>query len=183
VPVGGLTPYPSEAEGQPDWAAQVVITPVSLLTLGVAGNTSVADKYDAAHATLGVAPKGGLYGKGMLNSDPMAMLASGNPAKVGVGFRSLGAAAKVLTTLSTARALYECRDQDAVRLSNELFHQWAIALLKPDVLSSEAKLAEEFGKLCLAKCGPDAASSLAAIHKQLADLEVGLGFGPSDRQQ
>jgi hypothetical protein len=127
VPVGGLTPYPSEAQGQPDWAAQVVITPVSLLTLGgtagTGGNGSVAARYDAAHAALGVDPKGGLYGRGMMNSDPMAMLASGNPAKVGVGFRAIAAAAKVLTTLATARALYECREQDAARLSNELFFE------------------------------------------------------------
>lgn len=56
---------------------QVVITPVSLLTLGGDPGTSASAQHDAAHQALGVEPGGGTYGAGMVNSDPLIMLASG----------------------------------------------------------------------------------------------------------
>jgi hypothetical protein len=123
VPVAGLTPYPADVKGQPDWSAQVVLTPVTLLTLGDTSGKSAAAKFDAAYAAVNVNPKGGLYGTGMINSDPMVMLASGDPAKVGVAVATLVASAKSLGTLTLARALYECRDGTSARLSNELFNQ------------------------------------------------------------
>jgi hypothetical protein len=123
VPISGLTPYPRDVTGQPDWAAQVVVTPVALLTVGDTGSGTVAQKYDAAHAQLNVKAQGGLYGSGMVNSDPILMLSSGNTVKIGVAVSSLVASAKVLNVLSLARALYECRNGNAARLSNELFHQ------------------------------------------------------------
>ena len=130
VPVSGLTPYPADVKGQPDWSVQVVLTPVTLLTLGNTSEGSVADKFDAAYASVNVDSKGGLYGSGMLNSDPMVMLASSDAAKVGTGVAALVANAKSLGTLSLARALYECRDGTSARLSNELFAQ---ARLQPRV--------------------------------------------------
>lgn len=73
----GITPYPSDVKGQPNWAAQVVVTPAALLTLGdAAGAGSAADKYDAAYKGLGVEPRGGLYGAGMISSDPQARAAA-----------------------------------------------------------------------------------------------------------
>ena len=123
VPVAGLTPYPADVRGQPDWAAQVVLTPVSLLTVGDTSTGSVADKYDAAHRALAVEPAGGAYGGGMVNSDPIIMLASGDPKQIGTAVHSLAVSAKVLNVLTVASALYTCREGDKARLSNELFHQ------------------------------------------------------------
>ena len=123
VPIAGLTPYPGDVRGQPDWAAQVVVTPVSLLTLGDISPSSVTDKYDAAYASVGVPAKGGMYGGGMVNSDPTLMVASGNAEKAAVGVGALVASAKSLGVLSLARSLYECRDGAGARLSNELFNQ------------------------------------------------------------
>jgi hypothetical protein len=123
VPVAGLTPYPADVRGQPDWAAQVVITPVAMLTVGDVSAATAAAKYDAAYAALNVNVGGGLYGDGMINSDPQLMLGSGDAAKVGAAVGTLAASAKVLGTLSVARALYECRDGSEARLSNELFIQ------------------------------------------------------------
>ena len=123
VPVSGLTPYPRDVTGQPDWAAQVVITPVAMLTLGDTSEGSVAQKYDRAYASVNVNAQGGLYGDGMVNSDPMLLLESGEPLKIGVAVSTLVASAKVLDTLTLARALYECRDGESARLSNELFNQ------------------------------------------------------------
>ncbi len=123
VPVAGLTPYPADVRGQPDWAAQVVVTPVALLTLGDTAGGSVADKYDRAYASLGVAASGGAYGNGMVNSDPAVLLATKEAGKVAAAVASLAASAKVLGTLSAARALYECREGAGARLSNELFYQ------------------------------------------------------------
>jgi hypothetical protein len=123
VPVSGLTPYPADSRGQPDWAAQVVITPVAMLTLGDTSSASVPQKYDAAYASVNVKANGGAYGAGMVNSDPLLMLQTGDPVKIGVAVGSLVASAKVLDTLSLARALYECREGAGARLSNELFNQ------------------------------------------------------------
>jgi hypothetical protein len=123
VPVAGLTPYPGDVKGQPDWAAQVVLTPVSLLTLGDTSAASVADKYDAAYSSVNVHSKGGLYGGGMVNSDPILLVASGDAPKVATGVAALVASAKSLGALTLARSLYECRDGGGARLSNELFNQ------------------------------------------------------------
>ena len=123
VPVGGLTPYPGERHNQPDYAASVVITPVGLLTLGNTTEVLAAQKYDDAFAALNVPVNSGQYGDGMINSDPLQMLQTGDPVQVGTAVRALVASAKVLNTLSLARALYECRDGNNTRLSNELFVQ------------------------------------------------------------
>lgn len=123
VPVAGLTPYPGDVRGQPDWAAQVVITPVAMLTLGDTSNGAVKDKYDAAYASVNVNARGGAYGSGMVNSDPMLMLQTGDAAKIGTAVATLVASAKTLDTLTLARSLYECREGGSGRLSNELFNQ------------------------------------------------------------
>lgn len=123
VPISGLTPYPRDVTGQPDWAAQVIVTPVSMLTLGDTSTSTVAQKYERAYTSVNVNAGGGLYGDGMVNSDPMLMLQSGEPAKIGTAVSTLVASAKVLDTLTLARALYECRDGNSTRLSNELFQQ------------------------------------------------------------
>jgi len=177
VPVAGLTPYPADVRGQPDWAAQVIITPVAMLTLGNASTASVAASYDSAYAALNVPAAGGLYGAGLVNSDPMLMLQSSDPVKVGTAVKMLGASAKVLDTLSVARALYECREGSGARLSNELFYQWTGALIKLNVLHSAAVLASTFEDLCLTTCASDAATSLAAIHKQLDEVTVSFSWG------
>jgi hypothetical protein len=173
VPIAGLTPYPADVRGQPEWAAQVIITPVAMLTLGNTTAGSVAQKYDAAYAALGVPAAGGLYGGGMVNSDPMVMLQSSDAAQVGAAVKTLAASAKVLDTLSVARALYECRERDVARLSNELFHQWTKALITPAVLQSAAAMTAALKDLCLTTCAGDAATALVAIHKQLDELTVG----------
>jgi hypothetical protein len=123
VPIAGLTPYPADVRGQPDWAAHVIVTPVSMLTMGDVSEGSVADKYDNAYNSLGVTPNGGHYGSGMVNSDPLIMIESGNASLVSVGVSTLAASAQVLDTLSVTRALYECREGANARLSNELFIQ------------------------------------------------------------
>lgn len=123
VPIAGLTPYPADIKGQPDWAAQVVVTPLALLTLGNTSEASVADKYDAIHSLFNASAVGGLYGDGMVNSDPAVMLAVGDAALVGAAVGALAGSGQVLNTLALARALYECRDGDSARLSNELFYQ------------------------------------------------------------
>ena len=123
VPISGLTPYPADVRGQPNYAAQVVVTPVAMLTLGDTSASTVAAKYDRAYASLNVAAQGGLYGDGMVNSDPLLMLQTGDPVKVGTAVAALVASAKVLGTLSLARSLYECREGASPRLSNELFNQ------------------------------------------------------------
>ena len=51
------------------------------------------------------------------------MLSSGDPLKVATAVAAIAANAKVLGTLSVARALYECREGAAARLSNEIFVQ------------------------------------------------------------
>ncbi|KAI8463993.1 MAG: hypothetical protein J3K34DRAFT_129482 [Monoraphidium minutum] len=170
VPVGGLTPYPREVRGQPDWAAQVVVTPVSMLTLGDTSDATVAQKYDAAYRSVNVEPQGGAYGLGMVNSDPMLMLQSADPVKIGVAVTTLVASAKALGTLSLARTLYECREGAGARLSNELFNQWAQNLLKPDLWHSPSKMTAALEELCLTTCARDAVAGLMAIHKQLGDL-------------
>lgn len=123
VPVGGLTAYPGAAQRAPDYAAATVVSPAAMLTLGNTSGASVAQKYDDAYAALGVPAAGGQYGDGMFNSDPLLMLQSGSPGNVSVAVRALAANAKVLGTLSLARALYECREGKGARLSNELFVQ------------------------------------------------------------
>ena len=107
----------------PSRTPQVVITPVSLLTLGDTSASSAADKYDAAYASVNIDARGGAYGSGMINSDPMLMLQTGNPVKISTAVATLVASAKTLDTLGLARALYECRDGSGARLSNELFNQ------------------------------------------------------------
>jgi len=172
VPVAGLTPYPADVTSQPDWAAQVVVTPVALLTLGDTSNATVAEKYNKAFESLGISTQGGAYGDGMVNSDPMVLLASKDPAKISTAVAMLAASAKVLNTLSVARALYEGREGSNARLSNELFQQWAQALVKPEILNSADKLTATFSELCLVNCASDASASLATISKQLDDIAV-----------
>lgn len=71
IPVGGLTPFPDDVASQPGWAEQVVITPISLVTLGQgsasANITDLQAKYDNAHRALGVVPVGE-FSQGMINS-------------------------------------------------------------------------------------------------------------------
>lgn len=123
VPIGGLTAYPGVKTNAPDYAAATVVSPASMLTLGNSSEGSVAQKYDDAYAALNVPSRGGQFGDGMVNSNPLQMLQSGAPGNVSVAVRALVANAKVLGTLSLARALYECREGNSTRLSNELFVQ------------------------------------------------------------
>jgi hypothetical protein len=69
VPVGGLTPYPTDVISQPIFAPQVIITPIALKTLGrYYTGADPVDAYDLAYGDMGVYIQGGMYGKGVINS-------------------------------------------------------------------------------------------------------------------
>lgn len=71
VPVGGLVPYPKDIQGQNAGALDmpnVIITPISMLTVGDFSSKNITDKYNAAYAKLHAAPGMGQYGQGAINS-------------------------------------------------------------------------------------------------------------------
>lgn len=61
--------------------------------------------------------------RSMTRPAPSALDAHRDARQVGTAVQSLAASAKVLNTLTAARALYMCRGGAGARLSNELFHQ------------------------------------------------------------
>lgn len=183
VPVAGLTPYPeaAAARGGRAGAPHVAVTPLALLTLhgdAAAGGGLVAEKYAAARAALGVeAGAGGDDGGvGAVDGDPLQMLRSGDARAVGVGVQSLAAGAQVLTTLTAARALYECREGAGARLSHELFGQWGRALLRPATMRSPPELSRALSDLCLAHSASDAANAAAAVNTRLEAIAVSAGL-------
>jgi len=94
---------------------------------------------------------------------------SNTRAAVGVLVNS----AKILSTLTTARGLYECNNGPEPRLSNELFHQWAGELVDVKTLHSASAMSSRLDGLCLNnRCSADAVSALMAITKQLGAIKV-----------
>jgi hypothetical protein len=77
IPVGGLTPFPSDVASQEIWAENVVVTPVTMSTLGQGSSSaSIADlqaKYDAAYQNMG-AKVAGEYTQGTINSGTNRLL-------------------------------------------------------------------------------------------------------------
>lgn len=71
IPVGGLTPFPSDINSQENWAEQVVFSPLTMATLGQGSAADTAAqlqaKYDAAYKGMG-AKITGEYTQGMINS-------------------------------------------------------------------------------------------------------------------
>jgi hypothetical protein len=71
IPVGGLTPFPSDVTSQDNWAEHVVSTPVTLSTLGQgSASSTIAElqaKYEAAYQSMG-AKVTGEYSQGTINS-------------------------------------------------------------------------------------------------------------------
>ena len=66
VPMGGLVPYPDDVVTS-NGAPVVVVTPVSLLTLGDTSDASVADKYKAVYAQLDLDGSEIQVGSGLIN--------------------------------------------------------------------------------------------------------------------
>jgi hypothetical protein len=69
-------------------------------------------------------------------ADPLRLLRTKEVRNVKAAIGMLVNSAKVLSTLTAARALYECNNGDDAQLSNELFHQWAQALVDSTTMHS-----------------------------------------------
>jgi hypothetical protein len=67
VPMGGLVPYPGDV-GASNGAPAVVVTPVSLLTLGDTSDASVVDKYKSVYAHMDIDGSEVEFGSGLINT-------------------------------------------------------------------------------------------------------------------
>eukprot|EP00882_Tetradesmus_deserticola_P028007 GHRQ01031169.1.p1 GENE.GHRQ01031169.1~~GHRQ01031169.1.p1 ORF type:complete len:693 (+),score=168.67 GHRQ01031169.1:263-2080(+) len=132
---------------------------------------SLQAKYDTAYQNMG-AKVVGQYTQGMLNSDPLRMLTSGNVSQVTAAVTVLAANAQALGALTIARALAECK---GTLVSNELYAKWAAELLKASVLENALALAEVLSSnnSCLnGVCATGAAKAFVSITTSVVSLKA-----------
>jgi hypothetical protein len=69
-------------------------------------------------------------------TDPLRLLRTKEVRNVKAAIGMLVNSAKILSTLTAARALYECNNGADAQLSNELFHQWTQSLVDSTTMHS-----------------------------------------------
>jgi hypothetical protein len=72
----------------------------------------------------------------LLLPDPLRLLRTKEVRNVKAAVGMLVNSAKILSTLTAARALYECNNGANAQLSNELFHQWTQSLVDSTTMHS-----------------------------------------------
>lgn len=105
--------------------------------------------------------------------DPIQLIKSKDVKNVRAAIGVMVNSAKILSTLTVARALYECKNGAEAQLSNELFHQWAQGLIDASSMHSAVLMNFKLESLCLnGPCSEAATTALMAITKELAAIKV-----------